>query len=337
MKEHLSVSTLNINCPLKLYKKMHGEKPQTLPNDSALDGRDAHAEVEKKINPLSLLGLSEKDGWEYVQEFKVEYKVNGKKFISVPDMVCWNAEEKRGIIVDAKNRLTGEIYDTDKFQLLVYAFWLMQEYEAEEVETYIYFIPYKRLERVERYLLIDVPQMEEKIIERIRYVEEALKNPIPHDGRDCQYCPYVFECPLYQEKIDVEKEGIEKVIGKILSQIWVAKQVIKQGNKVLQSYMKGNNLTRLEAGGLEAGWYPTTTAEIDEVAFLKEHIREKLGLEMKQVDALEPVIQAILEVAPVSKQKAKREAKKNELLTAFVTEVPGKPRFEVKPTKKEEA
>lgn len=318
--DHLSVSTLAIECGYRLQCKLAGQPASTIPSDDALRGRDAHKEVEK-LNPLSLLGIVDDGIWETMQEVFVEFEVGGYKFVSRPDIVLWHPSTGEAIVVDAKNRPSGDVFPSDRFQLKVYSLYLLKELQAQKVSTFVYFIPLKKLTAVDKFLAVDQVEIEEEVEERIKQTEKLMKEGKPRDGWDCKYCEYILDCPLLKYKGEDFKELIKKV--------WVMQNAIKQAKEVIKSKMQAEGVNMVEVDGIQAGWFPSFTIDIDPVDFTVTYMKSR---GFHEADVMRPILEDLFNegVIYVNKTTARKLARKNEDLTAYIEEKVGSVTFKVK-------
>ena len=332
--KHFSFSSLSYSCPRRIWKKFSGAKVEVIPNEYARKGKAKHKQMERDKEMeriLKGLGISAQTGWQLETEKRIEWKLGEYKLISIPDLfgIRELEDEKEAVVVDIKTRPFNVVYDRDREQLRLYATALFNLYDVDKVRYYIYFSAKRELEYVGTFIGMDADLNEAEILDKIKWMEEIINaktEPEGEIGGDCQYCEYILSCPKLEHEPDYnDLEGYVK-------RWWLAKNVVDRAKDRVKAILQGIEKERVQVDDIEAGFFETSVTDVDDVGFLTDLVRVKMGDEI--AEGFKVVLQELVNegVITTNKTKAKSLAKKIESLSAYISKKAGV-RFTIKAIK----
>lgn len=166
-------------------------------------------------------------------------KYNGKAFVECDyddpkafargraDIMLISDDTTFAVIYDHKTQPNVE--EADTFQMGFYAWVVAKAYPfLKEVRTVLHFARYGYYSPPYIWTTEDLAKIEDQIITRVMTVESRTSwDPTPH--KNCQYCPYIAECPAMTEYLQPDSEGrlrikpgIQKILGNTQKAIEVA-------------------------------------------------------------------------------------------------------------------
>jgi hypothetical protein len=142
------------------------------------------------------------------------------------DIMLISDDTTFAIIYDHKTQ--PNIEDADTFQMGFYAWVVAKRYPfLREVRTVLHFARYGYYSEPYVWTAEDLAKIEDEIITRVMFIESRTSwEPTPH--KNCQYCPYLAECPAMAEYLQPDSEGhlrIKPGIQKILGNTQKAEEV----------------------------------------------------------------------------------------------------------------
>lgn len=150
-------------------------------------------------------------------ELKLAVKYDGKEFTECDyDDPKAFARGKADIMMVSDNLEYGLVYDhktqphmeqADTFQLGFYAWVISKIYPfLKEIKTVLHFVRYGKYSEPFVWTKDHLEFIEHQILSRVIAVEMRHSwDPTPHSK--CQYCPYLLECPLLSDLVEITPEG----------------------------------------------------------------------------------------------------------------------------------
>lgn len=99
------------------------------------------------------------------------------------------------------------IEEADTFQMGVYAWVISKHYKfISEFQTTLHFARYGSYSEPYIWTKEDLYRIEEQLITRVEIIENRTvwTEAVPY--KNCQYCPFVIECPTFREFVEIDKE-----------------------------------------------------------------------------------------------------------------------------------
>lgn len=125
------------------------------------------------------------------------------------DILTISDDTTTAFIVDHKTQPNFE--EADTFQMGVYAWVISRIYPfLEEVQTTLHLARMGFYSEAHVWTKEDLYMIEEQILNRVSVAESRVDfRATPY--KNCQYCPYMLECPALKEFIDVDDHGNYRV------------------------------------------------------------------------------------------------------------------------------
>ncbi|MCJ7523207.1 MAG: PD-(D/E)XK nuclease family protein [Dehalococcoidia bacterium] len=173
-------------------------------------------------------GIEEMFGVKYDGKGFVECDYNDPKAFARgrADIMLISDDTTFAVIYDHKTQ--PNIEEADTFQMGFYA-WVVAKANPflKEIRTVLHFARYGYYSQPFVWTAEDLARIEDEIVTRVMAIESRTSwEPTPH--KNCQYCPYLAECPAMAEYLQPDAEGnlrIKPGIQKILGNTQKAQEV----------------------------------------------------------------------------------------------------------------
>lgn len=121
------------------------------------------------------------------------------------DILTISDDTTKAYIIDHKTQPNFE--DAETFQMGFYAWVILQTYPfLEEVHTTLNFSRYGAYSEPFVWTKADLYRIENQLLTRVEIIESRQDWSMATANKNCQYCPYVRECPIMAEFIEVNQE-----------------------------------------------------------------------------------------------------------------------------------
>jgi hypothetical protein len=121
------------------------------------------------------------------------------------DIMMISDDTTTGLVYDHKTQ--PNIEEADTFQLGFYAWVISKIYPfLSEIKTVLHFVRYGCYSEPYVWTKEDLAKVEDEVMTRIMVIERRTEwVPTPH--KNCQYCPFIGECPAMDEIIEKAPDG----------------------------------------------------------------------------------------------------------------------------------
>lgn len=165
------------------------------------------------------------------------------------DIFMISDDTTSALVYDHKTQPNIEPADT--FQLGFYAWVILKTYPfLDDVKTILHFTRYGYYSEEHVWTRDQLQDIEDEICTRIHNIENRVAwEPVPY--KNCQYCPFLLQCPAMKEFIEVMENGTYRVnmndfniIGdtqkavKIAGLVTIVEEVSKNAKHALREYVK---------------------------------------------------------------------------------------------------
>jgi hypothetical protein len=165
------------------------------------------------------------------------------------DIFMLSDDTTSALVYDHKTQPNIEPADT--FQLGFYAWVILKTYPfLENVKTVLHFTRFGHYSEEYVWTREQLCEVEDEICTRVHMIENRTSwDPVPY--KNCQYCPFMLECPVLREYIEVSDNGTVRVnmrdfaiLGdlnkavKMAGLVTVAEEVVKSAKDSLREYVK---------------------------------------------------------------------------------------------------
>ncbi len=125
------------------------------------------------------------------------------------DIMLISDDTTTAIVYDHKTQ--PNIEDADTFQMGFYA-WVISKAHPylDQIQTVLHFARYGVYSEPYVWTKEDLAKIEDEIVTRIAIVESR-KEWVATPNKNCQYCPYISECPAVAEYLEVKENGDYRV------------------------------------------------------------------------------------------------------------------------------